>query len=83
VSGWSALCPDAAKNQIRQLKADCILIDGVAYYVSPEWREKSYKKIGVADTYVLILTKIQGKRAGLGVKKNGEIQTAGVETAIA
>ena len=43
---------------------DCVMVDGVRYYVSNKWREKSYKKRGVSATYQLIIQKIMELRGG-------------------
>lgn len=43
---------------------DCIIEDGVRYYVSKKWREKSYKKRGIDNTWVLIIKKIHALKNG-------------------
>lgn len=43
---------------------DCIIADGKRYYVSVEWREKSYKKIGIEATYTKILLKVAELNGG-------------------
>lgn len=43
---------------------DCIVADGVRYYVSAKWREKSYKKRGIPKTYELIIKKIASIQNG-------------------
>lgn len=37
---------------------DCVIADGRKFYVSANWREKSYKKIGYKYTWVQIMAKV-------------------------
>ena len=56
----------AKKRSHRNVESnwDCIVADGVRYYVSKKWRDKSYKKRGIDETYALILKKIVSLQNG-------------------
>lgn len=38
---------------------DCIVVGSDKYYVSAGWREASYKRVGISETYMLIVKKIK------------------------